>query len=89
MMKFSLKTVTVFALLVALHLAKITCPRGSHWKDDYDMNRSNRWMTSSVLRGYCMGNDNGCENYDGVSYSCKKCNDGWEKKKDTVTGDYC
>ena len=89
MMKLSLKTVTVLALLVAVHLANVTCPKGYHFKDDYDQNRNNRYMSSSTLNGYCRKNDYGCKDFNGNTGDCQKCDDGYDKKKNSVSGDYC
>jgi hypothetical protein len=89
MMKFSLKTLTLLALLVAVHLANVTCQLGYHFKDTYDSNRSNRWTSGRTLNRYCMSNDYGCKNYNGQTGFCLKCEDGYDKKKDFLSGDYC
>jgi hypothetical protein len=72
-----------------VHVAQTFCPRGTHFKDTYDKNKSNRYTSIRLLNGYCMKNDYGCKDFDGEKGSCKKCEDGYDRKKNKVSGNYC
>jgi hypothetical protein len=71
-MKFSLKTLTVLALLVAVHLARGTCHKGFHYKDTPD--RRTIESSREVGRSGCMANNYFCKFMGEIS--CVKCEDG-------------